>query len=168
MMTIFPEIRRQDRLLDIPSALRLLERGEYGFLAMCSPLGYGYGLPISYVYVPASEEADGQDFGCVYVHCAPNGHKMDAVRTNDRVSFCVVGDTEVVPYSTVYESVHLFGHIRIVEDDKERMDALRLLRTKYNPELADTSDVPILKSLQRTVVLRLDIQHLAGKCKPRD
>ena len=156
-MTDFRPIRRQDRLLDIPAAERLLERGEYGFLAMCSPEGYGYGIPISYAYVP--------ERGCIYFHCAPEGHKLEAIAANDRVSFCVVGDTRIYPYTTAYESAHLFGRIGIVEGDEERWDALYRLRAKYNPELGDAPDGYMRKSFGRTVVLRLDIEHLSGKAK---
>ncbi len=46
----FREIRRQDRLWDEAMAKDLLESGEFGFLAMCAPEGYGYGIPMSYVY----------------------------------------------------------------------------------------------------------------------
>ncbi|WP_298062838.1 pyridoxamine 5'-phosphate oxidase family protein [uncultured Rikenella sp.] len=156
-MNGFRPVRRQDRLLDIPAAERLLEKGEYGFLAMCIPEGYGYGIPISYVYVP--------DRKCIYFHCAPQGHKLDAIAGNDRVSFCVVGGTQVYPYTTAYESVHVFGRIGTVGDDAERMEALLLLRAKYNPELADAPDGYIRKSFPRTTVLRLDVEHLSGKCK---
>lgn len=156
-MTDFRPIRRQDRLLNIPAAELLLDKGEYGFLAMCAPEGYGYGIPISYVFV--------RERNCLYLHCAPEGHKLDAITANDRVSFCVVGQTRVYPYTTAYESVHLFGRIGIVEGDEERWDALHRLRTKYNPELGDAPDDYMRKSLPRTVVLRLDVEHVSGKAK---
>lgn len=156
-MSDFRPVRRQDRLLDIPAAQSLLEKGEYGFLAMCAPEGYGYGIPISYVYVRERQ--------CLYFHCAPQGHKLEAVAANDRVSFCVVGNTRVAPYTTAYESAHLFGRIGIVKDEAERWEALLALRAKYNPELGEAPDTYIRQSFPRTTVLRLDIEHLSGKCK---
>ena len=48
MLPVFREIRRRDRALDDEQAVRLLETGEYGFLAMCGVNGYGYGVPINY------------------------------------------------------------------------------------------------------------------------
>ena len=153
----FREIRRQDRLLDTDSMRRLLETGQYGFLAMVSPEGYGYGLPLNFV-------ADGNR---LYFHCAPQGHKLDAVRLNDRVSFCVVGNTRVLPrqFTTAYESVHVFGRIRIVADDEERYRALRLLVGKYAPEHVEVSEKYIKASFHRTAVLCLEIEHGSGKCK---
>lgn len=157
MMEKFRAIRRKDRVWDEAAARELLDRGEYGFLAMCGVGGYGYGLPMSYV-------ADGDR---IYFHCAPEGEKLDAIRENDRVSFCVVDRTRVIPrqFSTAYESVHLFGRIVVVGADEERLHALRLLIRKYSPEYAEIGEKYIAASFRRTVVLRLDIEHLAGKCK---
>lgn len=157
----FREIRRKDRILDDEAARELLRQGEYGFLGMCSPEGYGYGIPLSFVY---RREGDGTE--AIYFHSAPEGHKLDAVAANPRVSFCVVGDTEVMPYTTAYESVHVFGRIAEVErGSDEFLESLRELRAKYNPELANDSDTPILKSVPRTTVLKLTVEHLSGKCK---
>ncbi len=153
----FREVRRKDRVLEDEPARRLLEAGEYGFLAMGSPEGYGYGIPMSYA-------ADGER---IYFHCAPEGHKLDAIREDGRVSFCVVGRTQVIPhqFTTAYESVHVFGRIEIVEDEAERLHALRLLVAKYSPEYRETAEKYIAASSRRTCVLRLDIEHLSGKCK---
>ena len=92
---------------------------------------------------------------------------IDAIRENDRVSFCVVDRTRVIPrqFSTAYESVHLFGRIVVVGADEERLHALRLLIRKYSPEYAEIGEKYIAASFRRTVVLRFDIEHLAGKCK---
>ena len=47
MIGKFRAIRRKDRVWDEAAARELLDRGEYGFLAMCGVGGYGYGLPMS-------------------------------------------------------------------------------------------------------------------------
>lgn len=81
---MFTEIRRKDRILDNESAVRLLETGEYGFLAMSGANGFGYGIPISYVM---------DDESHIYYHCAPKGYKLECITQNPKVSFCVVGAT---------------------------------------------------------------------------
>lgn len=48
MDSVFRDIRRKDRVLSCDAAWKLLERGEYGFLAMQGMNGYGYGIPLSY------------------------------------------------------------------------------------------------------------------------
>ena len=61
---MFTEIRRKDRILENEPAVRLLEGGEYGFLAMAGVNGFGYGIPISYVL---------DNDGHIYFHCAQEG-----------------------------------------------------------------------------------------------
>ena len=98
---MFREIRRKDRILDNELAIRLLEEAEYGFLAMSGINGYGYGIPINYV-----KEGDS-----IYFHCAPEGYKLECLRENPKVSFTVVGATQIVPgkFTTGYESTIAFG-----------------------------------------------------------
>ena len=153
----FRPVRRVDRMWPENEAVELLRNGEYGFLAMCSPEGYGYGIPLSYV-------CDGEH---LYFHCAPEGHKLDALALEPRVSFCVVGSTRVIPrqFTTAYQSVHVFGVARLVDDDDERRHALRLLVQKYSPEYVEIAEKYIAASFGRTAVIRLDIEHLSGKCK---
>ena len=153
----FRDIRRKDRVLENGQARELLNDGEYGFLALCSPEGYGYSIPLNYA-------VDGEK---IYFHCAPEGHKLEAIRGNDKASFCVVGKTQVIPrqFSTAYESVHAFGRVGIVTDDEERRQALRLIAAKYSPEYGELAEKYIAGSFGRTVVLRFDIEHLSGKYK---
>ena len=154
---MFREVRRKDRLWDTAEAARLLETGEYGFLSMVGTDGFGYGIPISFV----------KSGNSLYFHCAPEGYKLDCLRENPRVSFCVVGKTRVVPhqFTTAYESVHLFGTVQLDLSDEERRRALRLLVKKYSPEYEEIGEKYIEKSFHRTHILRLDIEHLSGKCK---
>ena len=156
-LPMFREIRRKDRVLDDEQAVRLLETGEYGFLAMCGINGYGYGIPINYVL-------DGKK---IYFHCAPEGFKLDNIRQNNRVSFCVTGRTQVLPgqFSTAYESVLVFGRMTCDLAEEERYKALDLLVAKYSADFVDISKKYISKSFHRTSVLRLDIEHLSGKAK---
>ena len=140
MDSVFRDIRRKDRVLSCDAAWKLLERGEYGFLAMQGMNGYGYGIPLSYAMRDRS----------LYFHCAPSGFKLDSLDVCDRVSFCVVGRTEVMP-------------ARFTE--AERLEALRLLAAKYSPDYRETAEKYIAGSFGRTEVLRLDIEHVTGKGK---
>lgn len=151
----FRDVRRKDRIMDNERAMRLLETGEYGFLAMCGKNGYGYGIPINYVL----------ENKCIYFHCAPEGFKLENIRQNHRVSFCVVGRTQVLPnqFSTAYESALVFGRIVCDLPEEERYRALNLLVIKYSPDFIDISETYISKSFHRTNILRLDIERLSGK-----
>ena len=156
-LPVFRDIRRKDRILDNEKGMRLLETGEYGFLAMCGKNGYGYGIPMNYALEGKS----------IYFHCAAEGFKLENIQQNNRVSFCVTGSTQILPeqFSTAYESVLVFGRITCHLSEEERRKALDLLVAKYSPDFVDVSKEYINKSFHRTYILRLDIEHISGKAR---
>ena len=151
------EIRRKDRIWETTEAVRLLEEGEYGFLSMQGTDGYGYGIPISFV-------KEGEH---LYFHCAPEGYKLECLRQSPKVSFCVVGATQVIPqkFTTAYESVLAFGSMQTELPEEERRHALRLLTDKYCPDYREIGEKYIEKSFHRTRILRLDIETVTAKSK---
>lgn len=151
-------VRRQNRLLEELEAYELLKTGEYGVLSMSAVEGGGYGIPINYAW-------DGKEH--IYFHCAPEGQKLECLRTNNKVSFCVVGKTLVLSsqFSTAYESVLAFGTIRQALLTEERMHALELLLDKYSPADKVVGMQYAVNSFSRTHILRLDIERISGKSK---
>lgn len=150
-------VRRQDRLLPEEEAVTLLRDGAYGFLSMVSLENTGYGIPLSYVL-----EKDR-----IYFHCAPQGEKLRALARNNRVSFCVVGATRILPsrFTTAYESVIAKGTVTVDLPDEEKMHALELILNKYAPDDQETGLKYAAKSFHRTHILRLNIETLSGKSK---
>ena len=153
------EIRRKDRQLDDESALLdILMNGEYGVLSTVGSEGQPYGVPISYVL----------DGNAIYVHCAPEGHKLDNIAHQPQVSFCVVGMAQPIydqSFSTYYTSVIAFGKMVEVTNESEKINALTMLCEKYLPEHMDKVADNIAMSLSRTAVYRLDIERMTGKSK---
>lgn len=151
---MFREIRRQDRKLNDEYAVEILKKGEYGILSTISPNGYPYGVPLNYVYID----------GNIYFHCAKEGHKLDNITKNDKVSFCVVGETSLIPesFSTRYESVVIFGQaVEVDSEEKERvlMDLLK----KYAHEYMKEGKTFIKDVGKDTKVIKINIQHISGK-----
>jgi nitroimidazol reductase NimA-like FMN-containing flavoprotein (pyridoxamine 5'-phosphate oxidase superfamily) len=151
------EVRRQDRILNKEESLNLLENGEYGFLATVSPDGQPYGIPLSYVV----------SGNYIYFHAAPEGHKLENIRKNEKVSFSIVGKTNVMEhaFTTKYESVIVFGKAYIVEDEEEKIEALMELSRKYCLPALDKAPEYINKSLHRTAIVKILIEKLTGKTK---
>lgn len=151
------EIRRKDRILEDKPAGVLLEKGEYGFLAMVNCDGGGYGIPLSYVCSGDS----------LYFHCAPQGHKLENLRKDNRCSFTVVVATKVIPdkFTTAYESVMVFGTITSELSETERLEALRLLVAKYSPGYEAAAEKYIGGSFHRTGVMRFDMTGRSAKAK---
>ena len=116
--------------------------------------GQPYGVPLSYVY---------RD-NCIYFHCALVGHKLDNIESNPRVSFCVVGDTNVIPseFGTAYESAVAFGVAAQVKGTG-RLDALKWLVDKYSPAYTEEGKVFIEEHERSVRVIRIKVTHISGK-----
>ena len=150
---MFPEMRRKIQQLPRAEAEEILRAGSSGVLALAGEEGYPYALPISYVY----------HGGRLYFHCAPAGHKLDAIARCPKASFCVIAQDDVVPalYTTRYRSVIAFGTIRQLEDEQAMITALDVLGRKYAPDLDPSAEID--GSLHRVCVLEMTIDHLTGK-----
>lgn len=158
---MFREVRRQNRILEDENRIQeLLKTSEFGFLSLgMSDNGYAYGLPISYAY-----DSDSQN---LYFHCAPEGEKLDVMKNNDKVSFCVVGVTKPIAdqFTTLYESVMVFGRVDLDLSDDEKRKALRLLVKKYSQGYEDIGEKYMDKSWNRTSVFCIGIDHITAKAK---
>ncbi len=160
---MFQEMRRQDRGLTRPEAEEILANGSFGVLSMNGGDDYAYGVPFSYVYLQNR----------LYLHCALQGKKLDLIRRDNRVSFCVVQGAEPIfkfpdTFSMKYKSAMVFGKIYEVVDDQEKLRGLIALVEKYfrdDPDHLERGKVKAANSLDRTAVLRLDIDHLTGKVR---
>ena len=150
-------VRRQDRLLPQARALELLQTAEYGVLSMVDRDRKPYGIPVNFVF---DEES-------IYIHCAPEGRKLDIVECYEDVSFCIVGQVNLLPsrFTTEYESLVLTGCATIITSDEERMHALELLLEKLSPEHKAIGMKYAKKSFYRTDIIRLDFTAFSGKCK---
>jgi nitroimidazol reductase NimA-like FMN-containing flavoprotein (pyridoxamine 5'-phosphate oxidase superfamily) len=152
---MYREMRRKDRqMLDV-DALNILKNGEYGMLATSDMENLPYVVPMSYVYVDH----------CIYLHCATEGQKLDNIIANPKVSFCVVGDTKVIPesFSTTFESIILFGTAEVIEDMQEKLKGLRALVTKYSLDYKVQGEEYIKKDSKLTRVIKINIEHFTGK-----
>lgn len=153
---MFREMRRSRQALPQADCEAVLLRGTNGVLALAGEGGYPYAVPLSYVYAG----------GKIYFHCAKSGHKLDALRRDPRVSFCVVDQDEVVPeeYTTYFRSVIVFGHLRELEDDAEKLAAIERLAQKYCPAgTPEDHKREIDGAWPRLALLELEIEHMTGK-----
>lgn len=152
---MFREMRRKKQVMDKKEAEFLLAKGTSGVLAVNGDDGYPYAVPISYVY----------EHGRIYFHSAKTGHKLDAILKNEKVSFTVIGQDNVIPeeFTTYFSSVIAFGKARIIEDAEEKMSSLILLSEKYSPNLEKEMNEEIEKSINHLVMVAIDVEHLTGK-----
>ena len=148
-------MRRNRQQLSREECECILDRCTSGVLALAGDGGYPYAVPLSYVY----------DDGAIIFHSAVEGHKVDAIKRDNRCSFCVIEQDEIRPaeFTTYFRSVIAFGRIHILETADEKVQALRLLGRRYSPGDEPGLQHEIDKSLDHVLILRLDIDHISGK-----
>ena len=149
------EMRRSRQLLSREDCESILNEQTSGVLSVYGDDDYPYGVPLSYVY------ADGK----LYFHSAKTGHKMDAVRKNNKASFTIIAQDNIVPeeYTTHFRSVIVFGRVRILENDAEKRAAIEQLAEKYMPDLKEGRLQEIDREFSRLCMLELTIDHMTGK-----
>lgn len=150
------ELRRTERGVSEAEARELLARGEYGILSTCGPDGQPYGIPLNYCVLNDA----------IYFHCAVEGHKLENLAAESRVSFCVVGKTEVMPdqFATRYESVVVSG--RAAEAfAEEKQQALEGILAKYAGGFLEKGLDYIEAAGERARVFKIGIDTLRGKAR---
>ena len=148
-------MRRQDKAIEDKHALEvILKHAMVCRIAMCDGQ-MPYVVPMCFGY------ADDR----LYLHCVPEGKKIDILRRNPRVCFEVDIDQELVRgtqpcnWSFKYRSVVGFGSAVFVEDLNEKKRALDVLMEHFGGEASSYPD----DVLGRVTIIRVDIESLTGK-----
>ncbi len=152
----FREMRRFRQQLSQEECEAILRRGTAGVLAVSGDEGWPYSVPLSYTY-------EGEK---LLFHCAAAGHKLDALRRDNRACFCVIDQDKVIPekYTTAYRSVVVFGRVSILEDEAELRRGGEALGRKYHPQgTPEELEKEISGSLGHMLILEMDISHMTGK-----
>ena len=75
---MFRKMRRWKQQLSDANTKQILKITKRGVLSVLGDDGYPYGIPINYYY----DEND----NAIYFHSAKEGHKLDAIKQNNKVS----------------------------------------------------------------------------------
>ncbi|RLI00374.1 pyridoxamine 5'-phosphate oxidase family protein [Candidatus Bathyarchaeota archaeon] len=154
-------MRRKDKEIKewvvIEEVLRENQVGRLGTAVGGEP----YVVPVNYVYTG----------GRIYIHSHREGKKVRDILENPRVCF-EVDSGEIIPadracdYSWEYKSVIAFGVARLVEDEGERVRALRMLVDKYGFGKGSQVTAELLSSYPQLAVIRVDVERATGKQSP--
>lgn len=152
-------MRRKDRLVSEEQARTIMEQAEYAIVMTADAAGQPYGVAVSHVM-----EGD-----IVYFHCALVGRKLENIQMNPKVCVSCVSNTQVdqEAYTHRYESAIGEGIATIVEEREEKLHALRLISQKYAPDSFKDSDDYILPKMDKTGIVRIDLETLSGKVNAR-
>ncbi len=150
------KVKREDREISTEQVEKILAEGEYGILSTVDQNTQPYGVPVNYVYKNNH----------IYFHCAIAGHKIDNMTGNNKVSFCVVGKTKVLPskFSTEYESAIVFGEAFELTGDDKRQSLVSILE-KYSSDHLEKGLKYIDSLFDETKVLAISINYITGKAR---
>ena len=151
---MFREMRRKKQALNAKEISEILKRNTSGVLSVNGDGGYPYGVPLSYVYLDSK----------LYFHCAGAGHKLDSILKDDKVSFCVIDQDQVVgeEYTTYFRSVIAFGRARVLEG-AEKLRPLVELCEKYYPGHLEQTRQKAEHALKNVSIVEVTIEHMTGK-----
>ena len=151
---MFRKMRRFKQQISEEKCVEILTREPRGVMAFAGDDGYPYAIPLNFVY----------DDGKLYFHCAPEGHKLDAIRRCDKVSFCVMdkGYRREGEWALNINSVVVFGTIRFVEDQEKAKLICSELCRKFTDDEAYLQH-ELEHAFPRVLCLELTPEHMTGK-----
>ncbi|MBF0579005.1 pyridoxamine 5'-phosphate oxidase family protein [Erysipelotrichaceae bacterium RD49] len=150
---MFREMRRFKQKLSDEKCLELLKTQPRGVLSMNGLNGYPYGIPMNFYY----------EDGHLYFHCAKQGCKLESIEQDNKVSFNVIDQGVQIEgkRGLDFNSVIVFGKIRIMEDRAKAEEMCRKFGLKYFDEEQINRDME--RSFGRVNLLDLEIEHMSGK-----
>ncbi len=152
---MFREVKLKERAVINEKLVETIKNGSYGVLSTIGEDGFPYGVPLNYTYFE----------DCICFHCALEGHKIENIEFNEKVSFCVVTKSEIMSrkFDTNYKSTIVFGRAITVEDETEKSNILLSLIKKYSRSYLTAGKNYMKKYWDETRVVKIKINHLSGK-----
>lgn len=153
---MFRELLRKNKALSLEECLHILKAEKRGVLSVNGEGGYPYGMPMNHWY--------NEENGKLYFHCGNVGHRLDALKEDNKVSFCTYDEGYRDPgdWALHIKSVIVFGKIKIVDDMDQILDITTKLSHKFTQDDAYIQ-AEIKAHAHRTLLLELTPEHICGK-----
>lgn len=153
---MFRELIRKNKQIPMEECIQILNKGLRGVLSVLGDDDYPYGMPMNHFY----NEEDGK----IYFHCGKKGHRLDALKKHDKVSFCVYdeGYRNDGEWALNIKSVIVFGRMKVVEDSEKVVDISKKLSHKFTRDDTYIKE-EIEKYAKQTLLLELTPEHMCGK-----
>jgi uncharacterized protein len=149
-------MRRKDKEITEQQEIeKILNDAEVIRIAMVDE-GEPYLVALNHAYVD----------GCIYVHSAKDGRKIDILRKNNKVAFQADTDVKIIlkdeasECTTRYLSVFGTGKAVFVDNKEEKTKALDALMVKHTGK--GGFEYPE-KVFERTLVIKVEIESMTGK-----
>lgn len=129
---------------------------------------------VSYIYegrpiiIPTAYGRQGEK---IYIHGAIANRMMNSMLTTSQVTLAVTHLDGLVlarsafHHSANYRSVVVFGKLKKVDDDKIKMEALKLIVDQMLPSRWEECRIPNEKEMKATLVLEIEIEYASAKVR---
>ncbi|SEH37355.1 pyridoxamine 5'-phosphate oxidase family protein [Selenomonas sp. KH1T6] len=153
---MFRKMRRFKQQLPEAECREVLREQKRGVLSMLGDDGYPYGIPMNHWYC--------EEEGVLYFHSAKEGHRMDAIKAYDKVSYCVHDEGWQKPgdWALNIRSVVVFGRMQLVTDEEKTRQICSSLVRKFTDDEAYL-EKELKHALSRVQCLALLPEHMTGK-----
>ncbi len=153
---MFREMVRIRQRISDEECIEILKKEPRGVLSVLGDDDYPYGMPLNHYYC----EEDGK----LYFHGGKSGHRIDALRRHDKVSFCVcdAGFRRDGEWALNIRSVIVFGRVEFVEDREKTLEISRRLSRKFTDDEAYIEG-EVQRAGPRTLLIALVPEHMTGK-----
>ncbi len=153
---MFRPMRRFKQQISEAECIRILNEQPRGVLSLIGDDGYPYGIPLDHWYC----EEDGK----LYFHGAKEGHKIDAIASCDKVSYCVMdeGFRKEGEWALNINSVIVFGRISLVTDPEKAKKICTEITRKFTDDEEYLAH-ELEHAFPRVQCLELTPEHMTGK-----
>lgn len=175
-------MRRKDREMSSEFGLEIVDNSSYGIVSMIDEDNEPYGIPLSIA----------RDGNTLYFHSARDGKKVNVFERNPKVSIAFVGRVEVPEsytkdeldeiikepsqvsvlisnvFTTEFESTIVTGIVKKIDDESEKIKAMRIICEKFTPKMMEYFDIAAKAGLDRTNLYSVEIDDITSKRKKYD
>ena len=149
-------MRRKDKEIKDPEIIRDILEGNTVCRIALSYKDEPYVIPMNYGY-------NGKN---IYLHCAPEGRKMDILKKNNRICFEITDSIKLKSaekacnFSTLYRSVIGFGSAAEVFEPDEKITGLEIIMQQQTGRNGWNFTGNDIKNI---AVLKIEIDSISGK-----
>ena len=147
---------RKNQEISKEECVKILTEEKRGALAVMGDNGYPYAVPLDF-YFDRQEEK-------IYFHSAKVGHKIDAIKNNEKVCFTVwdAGIKKDGDWADYVTSVIIFGRAKLVTDATVTSEKAKAIGVKYYPSVEEV-EAEMKMALSRMQLVEISIDHMTGK-----
>lgn len=153
---MFRELIRKNKQISNEECIEVLKNEIRGVLSVLGEDDYPYGMPMNHWY--------NEEDGMIYFHCGKVGHRLDALKKHDKVSFCTYdkGYRKEGEWAWNVKSVIVFGRMEIIDDFEQIKEIVTKLSYKFTQDEAYIQK-EMVESGPKTLLLKLVPEHMCGK-----